>query len=398
MCGSAGGCRRLRAADVVPRVVLAPNAFKGALDAPAAAEAMRAGVLAADPGAEPLPVPMADGGDGTAAVLCAARGGRMWRRLALDPWGRPRRARFALLPDGTAVVDVASASGLGRRRPGPAEARAASTRGTGELVREALACGARRVWVALGGSATTDGGAGLLTALGAAVRDRDGGELPPGGAALVQAAAVDLSGLQWLRGVEFEALVDVDHPLLGPRGAARVFAPQKGAATEDLPLLERGLQRWAELLEAATGRRCRDLPGAGAAGGTGFGLAVALGARLRPGARRVAELVGLPERLRSAWLVLTGEGALDGQTAGGKAPAVVAALAARAGVPCCALVGCLGPGWEVLDTAAGLTAVFCLAPGPRGRTAALRQTAADLTRTAAMATRLYLAGRRAPRG
>jgi glycerate kinase len=373
------------------RVLAAPNAFKGALPAGRAAEAMAQGAL--DGGAqEVLPLPMADGGDGTADVLCQVLGGQRVSCMVEDAWGRRRRAWFARLTDGSAVLDLAAAVGLGRARPTAARALTASTFGLGQLVRAAVAQGAGTVRLALGGSATSDGGAGMLIALGARVWDTGGQPLERGGGALTAVSGVDLSGLGWLKGVRLEALVDVRNPLLGDRGAAAVFAPQKGAGPAEVRQLEAGLRRWADLLEAASGRGARDLAGAGAAGGTGFALAAACGATLLPGAEFVLDAVGLRRHLRPDDLVLTGEGVLDGQTAEGKAPAAVAAAAAAAGAPCCALAGCLGPGWQRL-LGDGLTAAFPLAPAPRPRAQALANTAEDLRRTAAMVTRLVVAAR-----
>lgn len=376
-------------------IVAAPNAFKGALDAVSAAAAMARGARAVLPGARLVEVPMADGGDGTAAVLLAALGGRYVSARAADPWGRRRAAGFALLGDGTtAVVDVAAASGLRGRRPTPAEAQAASSFGTGTLIRSAVEAGARRVWVALGGSGCTDGGSGLLAALGARLLDARGRDLPPGGGPLNRVRRLDLGALGWTRAVEWTALVDVRNPLLGPTGAAAVFGPQKGAGPDEVLALEASLEHWADVLETTTGQvGIRLLPGAGAAGGCGFGLAAALGASLRPGAPAVGEAVSLHACLANADLVLTGEGAIDAQTAYGKAPAHVAELAHAAGVPVVALAGVLGFGWEALLTPRGdLTAILPLAPGPRSRRAALRATASDLERTAQTAVRLVAAG------
>lgn len=377
------------------RVVAAPNAFKGSLDAAAAAAAVCAGVCDADASASADAVPMADGGDGTASVLAAALGGA-WRTVrAPGPWGPEVEAPFALLPDGTAVVDIAAASGLGPLRPGPPEALTASTDGTGTVVRAALRAGARRLWIALGGSATTDGGAGVLRALGARLLDPAGQDLPAGGAALSRLARVDLDGLVWPPDAEVVVLVDVRNPLLGPHGSAAVFGPQKGADPDAVLALESGLARFADVLEGATGRHARDLAGAGAAGGAGFGFAAGLGAAIRPGADVVAEAVGLRRRLEAVDLCLTGEGCLDGQTAFGKAPAAVAAHAAAVGVPAAALCGALGAGWEGLLSPRGpFCAVLPISPGPRTRSEALSATAADLRRTAAAATRLFAAGRR----
>jgi glycerate kinase len=378
-----------------PTVLIAPNAYKGACDAVAAAAAMARGVGRGWPQARVVQVPVADGGDGTAAVLLQALGGRWVRVHATDPWGRPRLARLALLADGTtAVVEVAAASGLGGRRPTPDQALRASSYGTGQLVRRAVELGARRIWLALGGSGCTDGGTGLLAALGARWLGRDGRELPPGGGALVGLERVDLSGLAWLAGLEWAVLVDVSSPLLGPTGSAAVFAPQKGAGPEEVRQLEAGLTRLADVLEPAARRPgVRHMPGSGAAGGTAFGLAAALGATLLPGAEAVARALRLGQRVAEADLVLTGEGRLDGQTAFGKAPAYVARLAQEAGVPAVALAGALGPGWEALQAPQGpLTAVLSLAPGPRSRARALRATQEDLERTAAAAARLVAAG------
>ncbi len=377
-----------------PLIVAAPNAFKGAMAAADAAAAILSGAAEAHPDALTLAVPMADGGDGTSRVLARALGGQDGSALVPGPWGPGRRARFALLPEGTLAVDLAAASGLGRLTPSPRAAATASTAGTGVLLRAALRRGpARRIWLALGGSATSDGGTGLLTALGARLLDASGAELPPGGAALAHLDRIDLSGLAWLTGLPWVLLVDVGNPLLGPSGAARVFGPQKGADPATVAALEAGLGRLADVLESATGRRLRDRPGAGAAGGAGFGLAAALGAELRPGAEAVASAVGLPGHLAGATLCLTGEGALDAQTAMGKAPWAVAGHAARAGVPVVALAGVLGAGWEGLLTPRGpFTAAFPLAPGPRSRTRALLETGADLRRTAAAVVRLYRAG------
>lgn len=374
-------------------VLAAPNAFKGALAAPAAAAAMAEGVRAAAPGARVLEIPIADGGDGTAAVLCAAAGGTWHAARVPDAWGRMRTAGFALLPDGLAVVDIAAASGLGGARPGPARALAASSTGTGALCAAAREAGARRIWVALGGSACTDGGAGLLEALGARLRPSGDAVAAPGGAGLQALAGIDLGPLRALADVRWSALVDVRNPLLGSRGAAAVFAPQKGAGQAEVAALEAGLAHWADLLERAAGRRARDLPGAGAAGGCGFALAAALDAELLPGAAAVCRAAGLVEHLGATDALLTGEGALDAQTAMGKAPWEAARLAEEAGVPAVALAGALGPGWDGLLRPGGpLTAALALAPGPRTRAAALRGTAQDLRRTAEAAARLLRAG------
>jgi glycerate kinase len=377
----------------VLRVLAAPNAFKGSLDAPGVAEAMARGVGRACPGAVVRHLPVADGGDGTGEVLRAALQGVSEVCAVPDAWGRHHRARLVLLPGGDAVVELASACGLGRRRPGPEAALTASSLGVGRLVAAALARGARHVWVALGGSASTDGGAGLLRGLGARLLTSRGAPPPDGGGGLPQVAAIDLSGLPWRGSPPITALVDVDNPLLGPRGAARAFGPQKGADAPAVERLEAALAHWAGVAEAAAGRACRDLAGAGAAGGCGFGLAL-LGVRLRPGGEAVAQLLDLDGALEWADLVLTGEGGLDAQTANGKAPGVVAAHAAAAGVPAIALAGALGPGWRGLLRPEGpFCACLALGQGPRSRWQALAGTANDVEDAAETAVRLFVAGR-----
>lgn len=375
------------------RVLAAPNAFKGSLDAPGAAVAMARGVGRACPGAVVRALPVADGGDGTAEVLRAARQGVSEVRAVSDAWGRRHHARLVLLPGGEAVVEMASACGLGRRRPGPDAALAASSLGVGQLLAAALARGARHVWVALGGSASTDGGAGLWRGLGVRLLTPRGTPPPEGGGGLSQVAAIDLSGLPWRGSPPITALVDVDNPLLGPHGAARAFGPQKGADPPTVERLEAALAHWAGVAEAAVGHAGRDLAGAGAAGGCGFGLAL-LGVPLRPGGEAVAQLLDLDGALEWADLVLTGEGGLDAQTANGKAPGVVAAHAAAAGVPAIALAGALGPGWRgLLQPEGPFCACLALGPGPRSRRQALAATSADVEDAAEAAVRLFLAGR-----
>jgi glycerate kinase len=320
-------------------VVCAPNAFKGTLGAPAAAAAMARGVR--DAGAVAVEVPVADGGDGTLDVLLAAHAsrGRVSRHRVTGPNGGRLSARLGWLTRDEAVVELAEASGLRRVGSAPLDAVHATSRGTGELIRIAVAAGAHRVVVGVGGSACTDGGAGLLQALGARLTDTDGSEIGPGGAGLAALAAIDLTpAMRVLSGCSIEVACDIRGPLLGPHGAARMFAPQKGASPEDVHRLERALRRFAKLASAADADDLAGVPGAGAAGGCGFGLAL-LGARLTSGAALVCDLVNLDVAIRGAGAVITGEGRLDRQTPEGKAPAEVAARAARHGIPCIAVAG-----------------------------------------------------------
>jgi glycerate 2-kinase len=323
------------------RVVCAPNAFKGALGAREAAAAMALGVR--DAGGTAVEVPVADGGDGTLDVLLAASAGARVEVVRVrGPLGAPVEARLGWLGNGSAVVEMAEAAGLRLLARDGLDALGASTYGVGELVRAALDGGARRIVAGVGGSATTDGGAGLAAALGARLLDGSGVELALGGGALGSLAAVDLSELDArLHAVRIEVAVDVRSPLLGPRGAAAVFAPQKGATPEQVALLEAGLSRWLAVL--GVDPLLAEQPGMGAAGGCAFGLAAVCGAVLRPGAALVCDLAGLDAALAGADLVLTGEGRLDSSTAEGKAPAEVSRRAAAAGLPCVVLAGSVEP-------------------------------------------------------
>lgn len=328
------------------RIVLAPDAFKESMTAAEAVSAMCEGVRRVHPDAQVVEVPMADGGEGTAATLVAALGGSMVVVPTLDALGRPVHAGYGLVraadadAPALAVVEVAAAIGLALVAPGERDPLAASSAGAGLLLRDAVGRGARRVVVGLGGTATNDGGAGLLRALGAVLRDAEGNAVTDDGAVgLARVCAVDLDGLDpRLSGLDLLVACDVTNPLLGPDGATAVYGPQKGVDARTAPVLEAGLSRLVAALSTAVGRDLATVPGSGAAGGLGAAL-LALGARLVPGVELVATTVGLAERLADADLVLTGEGSVDAQTARGKAPAGVARLAAAAGVPVVAFAG-----------------------------------------------------------
>ncbi|MGE7433533.1 glycerate kinase [Kitasatospora sp. NPDC001175] len=319
-------------------VVVAPDKFKGTLEGAEAAARIAAGIRRAAPALEVRELPVADGGEGTLAAALAAGFTGVPVKVA-GPTGLPVDAAIAVRDD-TAVIELAQAAGLARLPGGRTAPLTASSYGVGQLIGRAVALGVGRIVIGLGGSACTDGGAGMVQALGASLRDADGAELAPGGAALRRLAAVDLGPLVGsLTDVEVTVACDVDNPLLGPRGATAVYGPQKGAEGEDLVVLEEGLTRWAELVGAATGRDLRDAPGAGAAGGVGFAALALLGATMRPGIELLLELLGFDGAVRGARLVVTGEGCLDAQTLHGKAPAGVAAAAARAGVRVAAVAG-----------------------------------------------------------
>ena len=324
------------------RILIAPDKFKGTRSATEVARAIAAGVRRARPDDDLELFPLADGGEGTVEALVAAVGGRTERMPVTGPLGDTVDAPLGWLDDGRAVIEMAAASGLALV---PSTSRAplrATSRGTGDLIARAL--GQRQtgatVIVGLGGSASTDGGTGAASALGWRFLDKSGRELGPGGGDLRRLAAID--GSEVSRGLAAGGLVgasDVDNPLLGARGAAHTFAPQKGASPRDVELLEQGLTALARCIERDLGIDVADQWGAGACGGIGAGLIAFCGARLEPGFDLVAAVTGLEDAIESADLVITGEGRLDDQSLGGKAPIGVARLARRLGVRCIAIAG-----------------------------------------------------------
>jgi glycerate 2-kinase len=330
------------------KVVIAPDKFKGSLPAAEVAAAIAAGLRAEWPGAELVTVPVADGGDGTVDAAVAAGFERV--PVTVDgPTGEPVHASYARRGS-LAVIELADACGLMRLPGGRPAPLTASSFGAGQVLAAALAAGARRIILGVGGSASTDGGAGLLQALGARVLDARGADLGRGGAALRDVAALDLTGLHpALRGVASADLAglaasvtlatDVANPLSGPDGAAEVYGPQKGASPEQITELAGGLRRWAAVVSAATGTDRSGDPGAGAAGGVGFAALAVLGAERRPGIEVMLELLDFEAALDGASLVIIGEGSLDTQTLAGKAPAGVARAAGRRGIPVVAVAG-----------------------------------------------------------
>lgn len=320
------------------RIVVAPDGFGGTLSAREAAEAIAEGWRRAVPADDVRLVPLADGGTGFAEVLHTALGGTVHRREVTGPLGDPVAGSWLQVGD-TAYLECASACGLHhvpRADRTPGVARVATTRGVGELLAGARDAGARRIVVGLGGSATTDGGAGMLATLGLTPVDDDGLPLPDGGAGL--AACARLDGGAALDGIELVAASDVDNPLLGPHGAAAVFGPQKGADATTVRELDRALEVFARPLAALAGRDVREEASAGAAGGLGAAL-LALGARVESGAGLVRELVGLDAELDAAELAITGEGSFDWQSLRGKLVTAVARGAADRGIPCVVLAG-----------------------------------------------------------
>ncbi|MGW0415133.1 glycerate kinase [Streptomyces collinus] len=348
------------AVDGTRRVLVAADKFKGSLTAVQVAERVTAGLRRIVPGLQVAALPVADGGDGTVDAAVAAGFERREVRVA-GPLGDEVTAAFALR-DGTAVVEMAEASGLGRLPAGVFAPLTSSTYGSGELLRAALDAGARTIVFGVGGSATTDGGAGMLAALGARFLDEDGEPVPPGGGGLAELARADLSGLDpRLSSVELVLASDVDNPLTGPKGAPAVYGPQKGASPADVAALDAALAHFAKVLEAEAGPRAAEhaaAPGAGAAGGIGYG-ALLLGARFRPGIEVMLDVLGFGPALERADVVVTGEGSLDEQTLHGKAPAGVAAAARAAGRTVVAVCGRLALSEEALR-AAGIERAYPL--------------------------------------
>ena len=373
------------------KIIISPDSFKESLDGTRAAEAIAKGWASVRPDDELVLLPVADGGEGTAAVFEKVVGGTWMKAEAVGPLGEEIDAYWLLLPDGkTAVIDSASASGLDRVRPMLRNPLYTTSFGTGQLMLDALDQGAERIIVGLGGSATVDGGAGLFQALGGSMTDEHGDELPFGGGALARLARIGKSELDpRVKAAEIVAACDVNNPLLGPRGAAAVFGPQKGASPDQVQELDRGLKKLAEEIKGQLGQDVADVPGAGAAGGLGAGLLAFCGARLQPGAELVLEAAEFKEQLQGAAMILTGEGRLDKQSSAGKIISALSRHAREAKVPVIGLVGSLDPKMKKQGLQKiGLDAVFPIGSHPQPLETALGTTAMDLERTAAMVARV----------
>jgi glycerate 2-kinase len=349
------------------KIVCAPDSFKGSVTAAEAAAAMAAGARQAAPDAEIVQLPFADGGEGTLEALLAAWDRAPQTVTTVDALGRPTQARYGLSPDGrTAVIEAAEANGLPQVSDVPLQPLRADTYGVGLIARQVLDAGAEEILLCIGGSATTDGGTGILRALGAEFLDHDDAPIPPGGAGLRRIARVDLSGVDpRALSLRWRIAVDVDNPLTGDRGAAAVFGPQKGATEQDIAELDAGLHQLAVVLAKAAGvpaEQYLDAVGFGAAGGIPLGLVSVFGAEVLPGSAMVSDVLGLEKALAEADLVFTGEGRLDSQSLGGK---VVDAIASRTPESCCVVV--LAGSVQLSPQqcrAAGITAAFSVAAGP----------------------------------
>lgn len=371
------------------KIVIAPDSFKESLSAPDVAAAIARGWQQVFPDAQVLLRPMADGGEGTVDAVLAATGGERRECTVRGPLGEPVPAHWGWLGEGTAVLEMAAASGLHWVPRERRDATITSSYGTGELIRAALDAGARRIILGLGGSATNDGGCGLLQGLGVRFFDAHDRELPPGGAALARLARIDVSGMDSrLLQARVEIAADVDNPLCGPRGASHVFGPQKGANAQQVEALDAALECYARVVAATLGEDHSQQPGVGAAGGLGFAARAFLQASFRPGIELVAELSGLAEAVQGADLVITGEGQLDSQSLHGKTPVGVARVARAAGVPVIALAGSLGEGYQAVY-AAGIEAAFSLTSGPQSLEQAMSGAAIELQARACDLARLW---------
>jgi glycerate kinase len=376
------------------KIVIAPDSFKDSLSAQGVADAIALGLAEVWPDAQLIKCPMADGGEGTVESVLAACDGELRRTDVRGPLGETVNAAWGWLPQNhTAIIEMAEASGLQLVPLDRRDACISSTFGTGELIRAALDAGAQRVILAIGGSATNDGGAGAMQALGVRLLDAQGQQLQPGGLALAQLARIDLTGIDpRLAEVRFDIAADVNNPLCGPHGASAIFGPQKGATTAQVEQLDRALGHFANHCANALAQDVRDEPGSGAAGGLGFAAKAFLGAQFMAGVGVVAELVGLAEAVVGADLVITGEGRFDAQTLRGKTPFGVARIAQEQGVAVIVIAGTLGEGYQALYEH-GIDAAFALTSGPMTLEQActeaprlLRERATDIARVWRTAT------------
>lgn len=370
------------------KIIIAPDSFKDSLSAERVAQAIADGLVQVWPDAQLVQCPMADGGEGTVAAVLAACNGQLRSHTVRGPLGAAVQAHWGWLADShTAIIEMAEASGLQLVAPGQRDACSSSTYGTGELIRAALDLGARRIILAIGGSATNDGGAGAMQALGVQLFDAQDQPLAPGGLALAGLARISLENLDSrLAQVRFEIAADVNNPLCGAHGASAIFGPQKGATPEQVHQLDAALGHFADHCARVLPEDVRDEPGSGAAGGLGFAAKAFLSAQFRAGVEVVAELVGLDAAVRGADLVITGEGRFDAQTLRGKTPFGVARIARHHQVPVIVIAGTLGEGYEQMY-AHGVDAAFALPSAPMSLEQAcseaprlLRERAADIAR------------------
>lgn len=342
---------------LMKKIILIPDSFKGTMSSSEICSIMKKAILNYFPDTEVLSIPVADGGEGSVDAFLSSVGGRKVPLVVKGPYFEDIPAFYGVLPEGTAVIEMAAAAGL----PLVGENRSAgktTTFGVGQLIAHAAKSGCRKIIVGLGGSATNDGGAGAAAALGIKFLDEGGHEFVPVGATLGKVSSIDMSGLNAaLDGVDLITMCDIDNPLCGSRGAAAVFGPQKGASEEEIRLLDRNLSHLAEIIRRDLGKDICLLPGSGAAGGMGGGMAAFFGSRLQAGIETVLDIVGFDDKIRGADLVFSGEGRLDSQSLRGKVVVGVARRTKKQGVPLIAIVGDIGDQIENVY-GEGVSAVF----------------------------------------
>ncbi|MDR7078221.1 glycerate kinase [Neobacillus niacini] len=362
------------------KFVLAPDSFKESMSAKKAALAMEKGIRTVYPEAECVIVPMADGGEGTVESLVSMTNGEIIKTEVIGPLGEKVIAEYGLLGEGqTAVIEMASASGIEIIKQEDRNPLVTTTFGTGELIKHALDKGVTRILIGIGGSATNDGGVGMLQALGVSFKDQNGQELSFGGGALKHLSTIDLSGLdKRIAHVKIDVACDVNNPLIGENGASAIFGPQKGATAEVVEQLDQNLAHYAEIIKSDLGKDIAQKEGAGAAGGLGAGLMAFLNANLKKGVELVIEYTGLEERMAGADYVFTGEGSIDGQTLFGKTPFGVASIAKKYSIPVIAFAGRIGNGVEPLYEN-GFTSIVGILKGVSSLDEALKSGEANLT-------------------
>jgi glycerate kinase len=367
------------------KIVIAPDSFKEALDAKDVCEAIARGVRRVHPDAALDLIPMADGGEGTVDALVTATGGSFRHAVVTNPLGEPVNAKWGILGDGTAVIEMAAASGLALFAADRRDPTRTTTYGTGELIRAALDADTPRILIGIGGSATNDGGTGAAQALGVTFHDRNGEQISTHltGGQLTNIARIDLNTRNLrLESTPVEVACDVDNPLCGPRGAAAIYSPQKGATPEQVQQLDANLAHLADVIERDLGRNVRDFPGAGAAGGLGAGLVAFCDATIRPGVQLVMDAVDFARRIEDVDLIITGEGRIDRQSMMGKVIEGVGRAGKAAGIPVIALAGLIGDGAdETLDV---LESYHCINPPELPSNEALAKTAQNLEKTTAV--------------
>lgn len=378
------------------KVLIAMDSFKGSLDSIAAAKAVKEGIEVVCPEVQAEIIPIADGGEGTVDSLVKATGGSILFRTVRGPLGDPVQAKFGLLAEKTAVIEMATASGLTLVPPHRRNPLLTSTYGTGQLIQEALDMGVTKIIIGIGGSATNDAGTGMARALGVRFMDQEGHELADGGGCLHMLHRIDISGLDpRIKNVEVSVACDVQNTLFGPNGASVVYGPQKGASEEQVEFLDKNLQHWARVVKEQLGVNVAGIPGAGAAGGLGAGLIVFAGASLKSGIDTILEAVGFDGKLRDAQLVITGEGRIDSQSAFGKVPVGVSSRANKLGIPVIVLVGSVGPGaYELYQR--GIGAIFSIVSSPMELDEAMHSAAELLTACAENVFRLLRIGSQIP--